>query len=220
MTSTQLRPGLPQLPPRMRRLPVDPDRGYPVPWFVEWIKGKPDFRVASQERWNQAVRFKRCWVCGGQLGAHLVFGVGPMCLINLISAEPPSHRECAEFSARACPFLATPKERRREASMPEEATAAPGHMLLHNPGVFVTYVTRSYKVVRATAGQPGQLITMGPAEEVSYWKAGRTATREEIIDAINIGFPIVREAAEKQGNRAMAEIDRRHAEVMAALPAE
>jgi len=26
-------------------LPIDPDRGYPVPWFVAWVNGKPDFRV-------------------------------------------------------------------------------------------------------------------------------------------------------------------------------
>jgi len=28
---------------RMRRLPVSP-RGFPVPWFVAWLGGVPDFR--------------------------------------------------------------------------------------------------------------------------------------------------------------------------------
>lgn len=31
----------------------------------------------------------------------MTFVVGPMCELNRISGEPPSHRECAEFSA-AC----------------------------------------------------------------------------------------------------------------------
>ena len=29
------------LPPRMMRRPVN-ERGFPVPWFVEWIDDKPD----------------------------------------------------------------------------------------------------------------------------------------------------------------------------------
>jgi hypothetical protein len=33
------------------------------------------------------------------------FVVGPMCGINRNSAEPPSHKECAQWSARNCPFL-------------------------------------------------------------------------------------------------------------------
>jgi hypothetical protein len=37
------------MPARFARLPAD-ERGYPVPKFVEWIDGKPDFRCVDS-RW-------------------------------------------------------------------------------------------------------------------------------------------------------------------------
>jgi len=37
---TALRESLPSLPLAMRGLPRD-HRGYPVPWFVAWVDGKP-----------------------------------------------------------------------------------------------------------------------------------------------------------------------------------
>src|SRR6267154_1896953 len=100
-------------PKRSAELPRD-ERGYPVPWFVEWIDGKPDFRVMDSDKLVEAIKYKRCWVCGGPLGHYKVFTIGPMCMVNRTSAEPPSHRDCAEFSVRNCPFLTTPDMHRRE----------------------------------------------------------------------------------------------------------
>src|SRR5215831_18617572 len=122
-----LRPELPPLPRRMKALPVD--RGYPVPWFVEWIDGVPDFRIMDGRKLVRAVRERLCWVCGQPLGSFLAFTVGPMCAVNRISSEPPSHRDCAVFSAKACPFLTRPTMRRREAGRPEEAEQ-PGGMMI------------------------------------------------------------------------------------------
>ena len=101
------------MPPRIRRLPVSP-AGFPVPWFIQWFDGGkpcapgdgvPDFRVFDAGKLRLAIKARRCWVCGGQLGVHLAFVIGPMCSINRVISEPPSHRECAVFSATACPFL-------------------------------------------------------------------------------------------------------------------
>src|SRR5437764_29347 len=108
MTTSVLHPNLPALPSRLKLLPVD-ERGFPVPWFVAWIDGKPDFRVVDQRKMAIAVSEKRCWVCGDFLGRYMAFVIGPMCAVNRVSSEPPSHRECAEFSVRACPFLTKPK---------------------------------------------------------------------------------------------------------------
>lgn len=44
-----LRPGLPPQPPKMQHLPVD-ERGFPAPYFVAWIDGKPDHRVVDPEK--------------------------------------------------------------------------------------------------------------------------------------------------------------------------
>src|SRR4051812_26745029 len=102
--STELRPELEALPAKMAHLPVY--RGYPVPWFVEWFSGVPDFRQIRTAARLAAVQQHRCWVCGGKIAGRFgyaetfAFVVGPMCALNRISAEPPSHHICASWSAR------------------------------------------------------------------------------------------------------------------------
>src|ERR1041385_2432550 len=103
MESKIYRTDLPELPARLRKLPVE--RGYPVPWFVAFVDGHYDFRVIGPGKIARAVQENRCWICGDTLGSYLCFPIGPMCAINRVTSEPPSHRECAEWSARACPFL-------------------------------------------------------------------------------------------------------------------
>src|SRR4051794_7295681 len=96
---------------------------------------------------------KRCWVCGEPLGAFKTFVIGPMCAINRTSAEPPSHRECAEFSARTCPFLTKPRMRRNEKALPEERTCL-GFMIERNPGVTLLWITKKYTPFKA----PGDVL--------------------------------------------------------------
>jgi len=55
------------LPTRMVHLPVD-ERGYPVPRFVEWIDGKPDFRVMNSQHYAACVNRNVCRICGEPLG--------------------------------------------------------------------------------------------------------------------------------------------------------
>lgn len=100
----RVRPELPPMPPRVAQLPLDPDRGYPVPWFAAWFdadgqpcergQGKPDYRVVHPEDVRDAHRFELCWICGGRRGAFATFVIGPMCAVNRTSAEPPSHLDC------------------------------------------------------------------------------------------------------------------------------
>lgn len=78
MSAVALRKELDPLPERMKDLPVDSDRGYPVPFFVAWVDGKPDFRVMDQSKWIRAVRESRCWVCGKPMGQWKIFALGPM----------------------------------------------------------------------------------------------------------------------------------------------
>lgn len=185
-----LRPGLPPLPRRIAALPVD-KRGYPVPWFVEWIDGEPEFRAADGRKAVLAVQRKLCWVCGQPLGTRLAFLVGPMCGINRISAEPPSHRECAKFSAIACPFLSIPKMVRREGGLPEEAGNPGGLMIRRNPGVSLLWCTRSYEIMPAP---PSFLFQMGEPFEVAWYAEGRPATRAEVDASIESGLPCLLDA--------------------------
>jgi hypothetical protein len=173
------------LPARMRTLPVD-ERGYVVPWFVDWIDGKPEFRAMDGRKWGRAIRQKLCWVCGERMGRYMTFVAGPMCGINRTSSEPPCHLECAEWSARNCPFLSNPDQIRREDGM-EDGQSVGGFAIKRNPGVTMLWTTKDYTVFED--GRGGHLITMGEPEHVQWYAQGRKATLAEVQASINSGIP-------------------------------
>lgn len=202
-------------PERVRRLPVDPERQYPIPWFVAWVDGKPEFRVADAEKFALAVRQRLCWVCGETLGRNMAFVIGPMCSINRISGDPPSHLDCAEFSVKACPFLTKPQMVRRENELPDGVVDAAGCMLPHNPGATLIWVTRGYSLVPDHKG--GRLFGIGDPESVSWWKEGRKATRDEVLEAISRGLPKLKAMCRNMEELDLLERQRERAELL--LPA-
>jgi hypothetical protein len=216
--ANRIRPELTPLPVRMMHLPVD-ERGYVVPWFVAWVDGKPEFRTMDAQKWMQAVRHKLCWVCGTRLGAYLTFVIGPMCLINLTNSEPPSHLQCATWSAINCPFLSRPRMVRRENDMPAEAEGPAGIGILRNPGACAVYVVQGYRIFRDAAGKP--LVRM-PEEHTSieWYAEGRKATRAQVQRSIDTGLPILMEMAEQEGPEAVAELKARAKRIEWWLPEE
>ena len=171
---TAMRPDLfAMAPERIKRLPVDPERKYPVPYFVPWIDGKPEFRATFRETHIDCIDRRVCWVCGEPLGRFLSFVIGPMCTVNRISAEPPQHRDCSEFSAKACPFLVKPQMVRREMDRPEGIKRDPA-MLEHNPGACVVYTTVSFRLVPHNGA-----ISIGLAIR-SAWHGLRKASRQTV----------------------------------------
>ena len=193
--ATSLRHDLPELPRFMRDLPIDAERGYPVPFFVDWIEGKPEFRIMDAQKLVRCVKERLCWVCGKELFRERVFVVGPMCTVNRISSEPPSHRECAVFSAMACPFLVKPQMVRRAAGMPAEKRITEG-AIERNPGVTAVWYTRSYRLEKVN---PGVLFAMGAPFRVDWYTQGRIATREEVLEGIEKGLPALLELAKADG---------------------
>ncbi len=192
---------MPPMPERIAKLPVQ--RGYPVPWFVAMVDGEYDFRVIESGRIAEAHNNKLCWVCGEKLGATFAFPIGPMCAINRVISEPPSHRECVEWSMKACPFLTQQQVRRNEKNMPEGCVDAAGMGLKRQPGVVCLWLTRSYKPFRPHAGNDGVLFKLGDPEAVYWWREGRAATRAEVIESIESGFPTLEELAVQQGSIAI-----------------
>lgn len=182
----QHRPELPEAPPRIARLPVDA-RGYPVPWFVGWVNGKPDHRLADQAKLVKAVRDKLCWVCGEKLGVYKAFLLGPMCVVNRVTSEPPSHEECANYSVRACPFLTRPHAARRENALPANVRDAAGVMLKGNPGVTALWMAKEFKEFSPPGG--GRLFNVGEPTLVAWFREGRAATRDEVHAAMLAGLP-------------------------------
>lgn len=196
MTSPTYRPELGVLPSRIARLQVD--RGYPVPWFVTIIDGKPEFRVMDATKFVRAIKEKRCWVCGDSLGKWMAFVIGPMCSVNRTSAEPPCHYECAVWSAKHCPFLSRPRMVRRENDLP----VSDGHgfaAIPRNPGVGGVWVTDRYTLFKCgEASASGWLLEMGEPSRVEWYAEGRPATRDEVAASIDSGLPLLEAFCEKE----------------------
>jgi hypothetical protein len=203
------------MPERIAKLPRD-DRGYPVPWFVAWIDGKPDFRVIEAGRIVEAVKQRRCWVCGEKLGRFLAFVIGPMCAINRITSEPPSHRECAVFAARACPFLTMPKMKRNERAKPEGYQEPAGFHVPRNPGVALVWITHHFTPIRTDGGVLFQVYT---PLEVLWFCEGRPATRMEVMESIESGLVFLREAADRDGPAALRQLKAQLGEALKLVPA-
>lgn len=196
---TELNKSMPPLPARFLSLPVN-DRGFPVPWFVATIDGKPDFRVVRPGGAAIARKHHICWLCGQKLGQYLAFVIGPMCSINRISSEPPCHLECAQFAAMACPFLIKPGARRNEKDIPAEAIDPAGEFLKRNPGVACIWVCKSFNMMRV---DNGLLFQLHEPTSVEWYCEGRTATLAEVVASIESGMPLLMTAAEKEGARAV-----------------
>lgn len=193
-----MRPELEELPRRMKLLPLD-ERGYPVPWFVDYMDGKPEFRSMDGRKFIRAIKERRCWVCGEVLGTNLCFVAGPMCGINRTSSEPPSHSDCGHWSARNCPFLNNPHQVRREDDLMNNARLteeSAGMAICRDPGVTMLWVTRSYEVFNDGKDKP--LIIMGEPTRVEWYCEGRSATREEVMHSIESGLPALEALAMQQ----------------------
>jgi hypothetical protein len=218
---------LPNLPPRIASLPKD-GRGFPIPKFIEWFKdGKavppgsldasPDFRYARADFRAWAFKTGLCWVCGQTLGVHKVYVIGPMCVINRTTSEPASHRDCAEFAAKACPFLIRPRMRRIGFDE-DEPHVVSGHSIDRNPGCICLYETRKAKAFRPEGG--GWLIRLGEPDRVDWWAEGRQATRAEVLASMMSGYPLLADEARKDGPEALHDLARMRADALRFLPAE
>lgn len=208
------------IPGRMDRLPRN-KAGYPVPWFVAWIDGQPDFRIIRPGGIQAALRQKLCWTCGVpfQRQEDRAFVIGPMCAVNRVSAEPPSHEDCAIYAARNCPFLITPNMRRRERRIPEGAHCPAGISIPRNPGVALAWVTGYRDWGTRSDGSGGTLFDVGEPKRALWFAEGGPATREQVLASINSGLPILREMAGTEGLSAVAALEEMHERALAYVPA-
>lgn len=214
--STPYRKGLPPLPARMQHLALD-ERGYPVPWFVAYPNGQLDFRVADSEKMLRAMRFGNCWVCGEVTGRLRTFVIGPMCIVNRTTAEPPCHLECARYSAIACPFLTLPKAKRNERVLPDGVSEPAGEMIRRNPGVVCLWTATDFQLARVANGY---LYRLKDPTSVEWYANGQAATREEVLDSIDSGFPILESMARVEGEPALKHLHDLYLEALVHLPAE
>lgn len=201
MTTTAAIP----IPFHLQAMPMS-KRGFLVPWFVKWINGEPDFRIMDAAKLYEAISRRLCWMCGVRLKREMpfVFVVGPMCVINCISTEPPSHPDCARYAAQVCPFLTRPHARRREDETTEQSTM-PGIPILRNPGVCALAFTRGYE---ATPDRGGLILKFQTPFFVEWYAEGRRATRAEVEQSLEGGIPQLREINEWQGPECVKKFDK------------
>lgn len=208
------------IPQRMAGLPKD-KHGRPVPWFVAFIDGSPDHRIIAPGKPQQAADDQLCWLCGKRLGSYVTFVIGPMCAVNRISAEPPSHLECATYAAAVCPFLTTPRMIRRENGKPADIVDPAGIMIKRNPGVALVWTTRKWSWRWQPDGS-GYLAHLGAPVDTQWFAEGREATRAEILASIDSGLELLRAEAAKDHDpaAALAELEAMHAGALQLVPAD
>ena len=213
MTPTTVRTP-PDMPANMKRLPKD-KVGRPIPWFVAYVDGEPDFRFTDAGKIVTAIQRELCFVCGQKLNrvrnSHHpkgTFVAGPMCLVNRTSAEPPSHADCAEWSSKACPFLTKPKKVRRTTDMPEDTIEPAGVMIESNPGVTALIDSErwGYYTVPDGMGGKGILFNFDRVTNVQWMSEGWAASTEQVLESIDTGLPALTEMAEQDtgGMRVLA----------------
>jgi hypothetical protein len=211
-----LRKDLPAVPRRMQNLRIE-ERGYPVPWFVLWIDGKPDFRVIDTPKFHRALKYGNCWLCGEPVGALKTFVIGPMCAVSRTTSEPPCHHDCAVFAATACPFMILPKAKRREANLPEHNPVA-GYHLDRNPGATCLWTTRTFKPFRPQQGGSGILIEVGDPVTAEWYAGGRLTSARTVLESIGSGMHHLWTMARNEGIEAMVELENCYARLMPLLP--
>jgi hypothetical protein len=162
--------------------------------------GEPDFRLMDAQKLFRAVKERRCFVCGEPFGRYMAFTIGPMCAINRTSGDAPSHRECAEFSVQACPFLLNPDQKRNPRKYHAETSPPGGEMITRNPGVSLIWICEQYDIWQT---ETGPLFRIGEPVEISMWSQGRRALRHEVVESIESGFPLLYAMAEKEGGKAI-----------------
>jgi len=220
MTSTDLAPvqGPPPEPGRIERLSHD-KHGRAVPWFVAWIDGVPDHRIIKPGAASMALDGRWCWTCGipFQRQEYRAFVIGPMCAVNHLSSEPPSHPECARYSVQVCPFLTTPRMTRRDRHLPPGTTLPAGHMIMRNPGVVLVWIV-GYNTWGPLRAPDGLLFDIGDPVSVEWWSEGRAATRGEAEASLDSGLPELRKLAKRQGPAAYATLNRRTEAARLLLP--
>lgn len=193
------------LPDSMAGLPLD-GRGFPVPKFVAWFDGEPDFRVIKPGWFAKCVNQNLCWLCGCKLGSRKWFVIGPMCAITRTTSEPPSHRLCAEFAVKNCPFMTKPLAKRREDDLPSNKVEPPGKHIGRNPGVVCVWESKQYRIFDDGNGKP--LIDVGDPKAATFWREGRLATQEEVLESVQGGMKYLVAEATEQGPHAQMELTR------------
>lgn len=127
----QTRLAMAAIPDRMKHLKITA-KGYPIPFFVKLIDGKPEFKYMDREKQELCIERNLCPICGQKNNKDYAYVItGPIGLKNKVVSDPPMHRECAEYSMAVCPhMLYASAERKTDINASIHAKDKPDHLLL------------------------------------------------------------------------------------------
>lgn len=139
--------------------------GFPIP-FTTLIKpdGSPDFRVTDQQQWAKCVTRGLCGLCGQALVYWQAFIGGEKCKETHLFFDPAMHIECAEFAAKACPFIVGIKGY----SIKTDRDATADRLISsERPKLMYLFKTRGYDLVKVDGkiyikAQPFKFVTELP----------------------------------------------------------
>jgi hypothetical protein len=175
------------IPERMAKLERDP-RGYPVPYVVlRDNSGAPHFTVNDTGKVILCLKHDLCAICGGALMRGRWFLGGPAAAFDPAGAylDGPMHRECCDYAAQVCPYLASVRYAGRIDDAKVDYGKLPGHTVLFDPTViparpevFVAAHARGQRMIGN-----GYLRPLRPYIDVRWWRHGREIGREEAFAA-------------------------------------
>jgi len=159
-------------PDRIKAMRKD-ERGYPIPHTVQWIDGKPDFRVIDPQKWMHAVNNCMCGVCGQKIEGVMAFVGGESSIANRFFTDLSMHTECAEYALKVCPFIAAPKFSyllNSEGIQQGEMTVI-SSVSDKRPSRFGLGLTTGYKLARLMP-QDDLVIWADPFITIEWWQKG------------------------------------------------
>lgn len=165
-----------ETPARVAELQKD-ERGYPIPHTVQWVNGKPDFRVIDQAKWVDAVVNHKCGICGQTLEGQMAFVGGPISIKNRLFADLPMHKECAEYAVQVCPFIAMPKFKYAAFERIEKNGFKPGELQVissgssNKPEKFGLGLTDGFQVARVMPNNDVVLMA-NDFSSIDWWVEG------------------------------------------------
>jgi hypothetical protein len=191
------------LPESMTTLPLD-DRGLPVPHYIEWVDGEPDYSRVKPGWHAHARKNNLCWLCNEFLGVSKWFVLDDiMRCVSRTAADLPSHCACAEFAAKNYPCMTEPLIKRKRQHEPVPRDDRPPV-----PRVCCLWETKDYRVF-PNPSNTSLLIDLGAPNRATFWCEGRAATHEEVLESVAGGVPYLWAEALEQGPQALLELTRR-----------
>jgi hypothetical protein len=197
------------IPGRIRQLPRN-KVGYPIPFFVDINPetNEFDFRLVDPRKEIRCINESLCWICGQRLNSVASFAIGPMCTVNNISAEPPSHQECALYAVKVCPFMTRPQMQRSDTNMPDMRFNKEG-FIARNPGVMVVWSTRRWTPMKSS-NTIGYMYKLGYPCTIEWYSKGRLATNDEVLDSLKAGLPALLESCVDTADTARIKTNYKH----------